>query len=318
MPSLPTIRTLLSNTVDYAGTFPPAQLTVENALVEAGTHVQWMKCPWLYSKMVLPFDEIKKIKASQYLQVSPAHFPWYWTALSCVNFDETHLDTTFKNIVWELREIEKWNEKNIFGSFYRRIFSYEVKISEGNLSVFLDQLIPLSQIPLTIYLEVPFTSLESGATNKIAQTIETFVANRKSFLTFGLKVRTGGTHTPTAEMLSSALFAAVTHQLKFKATQGLHEVVSHGKDFGFLNLFAALNFLQHEGPTGCSPSELEALLQESDPLAFSFSDKGFSWKDLKMTVDEIETARRFHGGSFGSCSLKEPDDSLFHTYLESK
>jgi hypothetical protein len=77
-----------------------------------------------------------------------------------------------------------------------------------------------------------------------------------------------------------------------------------------VNLFAALNFSQAFGSETFGVHKIESCLKEEDPQKFEFRADRFRWRDTELSVEEIETARRFHSGSFGSCSVDEPDESL--------
>jgi hypothetical protein len=71
---------------------------------------------------------------------------------------------------------------------------------------------------------------------------------------------------------------------------------------GFLNVFAAAAFAR----AGARPSQLEALLRETQPSAFRFDASSLSWRELRATAEALEATRRDFAGSFGSCSFAEP------------
>jgi hypothetical protein len=52
------------------------------------------------------------------------------------------------------------------------------------------------------------------------------------------------------------------------------------------------------------------VLQEEDPLAFSFADDAIVWRDKRVGADQIGAARADFAISFGSCSFREPIDEI--------
>lgn len=74
---------------------------------------------------------------------------------------------------------------------------------------------------------------------------------------------------------------------------------------GFLNLLAAAT-LAHR----VSPSTLEQILAEEDPAAFHFGDEAMAWREDRVTLSEIDAARRDDFAAYGSCSFREPVEDL--------
>jgi hypothetical protein len=103
----------------------------------------------------------------------------------------------------------------------------------------------------------------------------------------------------------------------FKATAGLHHPVRGsyrltyepgspvGTMYGFLNVFVA-SALIHAGE---SRNSAIAALEETDRRAFVFDDDAITWRDIRITTDQLEASRQF-AISFGSCSFREPIDEL--------
>ena len=120
---------------------------------------------------------------------------------------------------------------------------------------------------------------------------------------------------PTAEQLASAVLLCVSRGLRFKATQGLHHALTSkntdGKEtHGFVNLFAALAFAQVLGADAFGLKEIGRCLGSENPKDFEFGESALHWFDYEIDCDAIESARRQHAATFGSCSLDEPDADL--------
>jgi hypothetical protein len=76
--------------------------------------------------------------------------------------------------------------------------------------------------------------------------------------------------------------------------------------YGFLNVFLAATLVY----AGEAEDAALAVLQEEDPLAFSFSDDAIVWRDKRVDADQIQASRANFAISFGSCSFREPVDEL--------
>ena len=128
---------------------------------------------------------------------------------------------------------------------------------------------------------------------------------------FHAKIRTGGLTAeafPTAEKIAAFLRACKAAGVAFKATAGLHHPLRcvkpltyepnapTGAMHGFVNVFLAAALLD----------QAEEILAENNPHAFSFEDDHASWRELRVSNDELRTMRQSFGMSFGSCSFEEP------------
>jgi len=52
------------------------------------------------------------------------------------------------------------------------------------------------------------------------------------------------------------------------------------------------------------------VLQEEDPLAFSFADDAIVWRDKRVGTGQVQASRENFANSFGSCSFREPVDEI--------
>lgn len=128
------------------------------------------------------------------------------------------------------------------------------------------------------------------------------------------KVRTGGVKpdaVPLVGDVAGFIRACAQRRLAFKATAGLHHPVRSEQPLtyapdapravmhGFLNVFMAACFAWR------GRSELEPVLEETDPAAFRFGDRAH-WRDWSLDAAEVADARANFAHSFGSCSFEEP------------
>jgi hypothetical protein len=170
---------------------------------------------------------------------------------------------------------------------------------------------------LDLYLEIPLTEMEDNHYVSLWESIvEALDATDSNESSLGLKFRTGGKVVPNPKQLSRAISYCRNGQLKFKATQGLHSALTHGNDFGFVNLMASLSLAYALGSESFGADKIEECLTDEKKSNFKFTPQSFHWKNFSLSLEELESARRIHAGCFGSCSLKEPDESLKKEFSE--
>jgi hypothetical protein len=286
-------RALLASIVDYAGLFPPAALSMEEAVAE---HARQRVGPgsWMLGRFVVPaarLDEFEEAILSDRAPSAGAErrpgAPWSLSALVGPAFT-THAD-----------EIVAFNARH---GERARVDSVEFRVwSRAELDAALDT------IPggLGVFVELPL----NGGLDELLGVVKGRAVNAK--------VRTGGIEAeliPPASSLARFLEACASAGVPFKATAGLHHAVrgEHPLTYepeaprstlhGFLNVFAAAAFARGGMPAG----ELEAVLRETRPAELRLDDAGLAWRDRSVTTDELALARRDFAVSFGSCSFAEP------------
>ncbi|NBX67364.1 MAG: hypothetical protein EBR01_00195 [Proteobacteria bacterium] len=318
---------LLGGAIDYAGTFPPAALSLDQALARAAKWRQEGKHPWLMNKMVLPVADIKKLTSEMLYKLGANGSPWLFAALGTPCQSE-QASEFYKTVEWDLRELRRCREKWYYSSCRQEVISYETKLPNtvfagpGAVKIY-DFVSPVLERAASLtsneirdfFFEVPFDGDWRVNIENASQALSDWLdENDELDLIPGIKFRTGGAFVPSAEQLAFGVSKVTGHGLRFKATQGLHHAVTHGKDFGFVNLFAAINFSQGYGNVDFGLKQVEACLSDSHSKNFEFHQNKLSWKEFSMTVEEIETSRRSHGAAFGSCSLDEPDEDLLKEF----
>jgi hypothetical protein len=122
-----------------------------------------------------------------------------------------------------------------------------------------------------------------------------------------VKLRCGGEHVPSVEQVALVIAACRDARCIFKATAGLHHPIRRGAEHGFLNLLAAAAFAHAQG---AEARELERVLAEDDPRAFSVDADGIAVHDSRVDRAEMAAARERLFASIGSCSWREPVEDL--------
>ena len=131
----------------------------------------------------------------------------------------------------------------------------------------------------------------------------------------GGKIRTGGLEAPafpSPEQVADFLMAARENRVPWKATAGLHHPLRRfrpevkTKMHGFLNVFlgAALAY------QGRDEAAVVKLLNEEDAGTFRFSDESVTWRDHVLDRGLLSRTRAEFAQSFGSCSYQEPIEDL--------
>jgi hypothetical protein len=286
----PVVRALLEGAIDYAGLFPPAELSMDEAVAR---YLAYRASPdaWALGKLVVPAHRLDELAAA--LPVPPAAGPL--VPLSALIGTGTADDVDV---------VERFNRD--CSRLGARVDAVEVKAaSEGVVRAVLAG-IPRRWVR---YIEVPLGDGLSAALDAVVR--------GGAFA----KVRTGGTTPeaiPTPERLIEFLEGVARRKLAFKATAGLHHPVrglhrlTDAPDapaavmYGYLNLFIAAAILRRGGDRALAR---EALL-ESEIGSFTINGDALLWHDLRFEGDAMTGMRAafFHG--FGSCSFTEPLEEL--------
>jgi hypothetical protein len=122
-----------------------------------------------------------------------------------------------------------------------------------------------------------------------------------------VKLRCGGDTVPSVEQVALVLAACRDAGCVLKATAGLHHPIRRGSEHGFINLLAAVTFAHAHG---AGAQELEPVLAEEDPRAFSIAADGIAVHERRADRSEIAAARDRLFASIGSCSWREPVEDL--------
>lgn len=313
---------LLSQSIDFAGMFPPASLDLDSTLRRAATFRKDSKNPWLMNRVVLALEEVKKLNPSKLFSLGADGSPWLLSVLGNPSPGDSSEDFV-KSVAWDFREMRRVHDRYFHSSCKIEQVGYEIRLpnpvyspGEGILSgeyIFpaLEQIESFWPRHMDIYFEVSLEGAWEDTVEGVSRVIAEWLnENSDSSVIPGLKVRTGGKFTPRAEQLALVINECATHGIKFKATQGLHHPLSKGPSFGFINLLAAINFAFSLGQDQFSLAHIQECLVSDQQKDFVFGTNDFSWKKHVLTNDEIESARRTHAAAFGSCSLDEPDQDL--------
>jgi hypothetical protein len=304
-------RALLGNLIDYAGTFPPAALSLENAMKEACAFRRTASHPWLLSKVVLTMEHLKKVSPRAWYESGSDGTPLPITVIgSAVEKPEDFART----LVFEMKECRRFNRKYTSSTLRQRVFGYETKLPtatpiEETSTLLADAFEAIGpHFYVDLFIEASLDTKRGLGLARIVEALVDWAEDHKdSPGQVGLKIRTGGNYFPPSQQVAEVIALCASNQVRLKATQGMHHAVSRTGDYGFVNFFGTLAFAYALGVEQFPPEKMVRCLEESDPKAFVFSDPFFQWRDCRLEVEQIEAARRVHSCTFGSCSVAEPD-----------
>jgi hypothetical protein len=283
---------LLAEIVDYAGLFPPAQLSMSEAVANYASYKN-SDYKKMLGRFIVPVARLEEFLESALDFVSnDAKDVWQLSVLASEDIYET------------VAKVEDFNKKNV-SSFV--CDALEVKANAG----FLIREIAEATLPnLATYVELPLDE-------NLANLVSTLAINDLRG-----KIRTGGILPeafPTAKEIIRFIRTCLAANVPFKATAGLHHPVRcvkpltyetdapTGAMHGFLNVFLATGFACE----GFKPRVLEELLEDELAENFTFDETGVWWRQEHfLSVSQLASLRRRNIISFGSCSFTEPIEDL--------
>lgn len=288
-PPIDSVRTLLNEIIDYAGLFPPAQVSMSDAVLNYTTY-RHSNYGWMLGRFILPVSRFEEFyeSAREFLP-RKGHEPWRLSALAGEDLNAT------------IRSIVEFNRKHS-----ERVVCDVVEVKANTVSKIENTVAALPKT-VTPYFE-------------IATTGRTFV---DLIATLGIKrlrakLRTGGVtreEFPATRDIVRFARTCMAANVPFKATAGLHHPIRcfkpltyapdapQGTMHGFLNLLLMTGFARESFRV----SLLEEIMEEEFEEVFEFRESGVAWRGSHvLTLGHLERLRSKGMHSFGSCSFDEP------------
>ncbi len=285
------IRALLAEIVDYAGLFPPSQLSMAESVSNYAAYKN-SDFSWMLGRFVVPVSRLDEFVESAADSFSRNKEVWKLSVLASEDVYET------------VQRIEDFN-----GKFTANAIADALEIKTTN-ALEIENIAAHIPENLTAYFELP---LDENLTDSIATLA--IVKHRA-------KIRTGGITPeafPPAEHITRFMRICLAANVPFKATAGLHHPLRCQKPLtyerdaptgtmhGFLNVFLAAGFIQQ----GLKPKLIRELLIDKREDNFLFTADGVSWRqEYFISTLQLKNLRARGAISFGSCSFVEPVDDL--------
>lgn len=288
----PALCALLGGLIDYAGMFPPAKLSLNEA---ANNFVGYARGPhaWMLGKFVVPVERLEELRG-----------------LLAENSEAQDLTVSLSVLLGAdpLRDGELIRAVRARESDRSQFSVDAVEFRPGSIGV-VGELAAVLPEDLAVFCEVPHAE----------DLTAWFTAIRQAG--WFAKIRTGGTTTeafPASSTVAEFITQCKIHGVGFKATAGLHHPVRSqhpltyepnsqcGVMHGFLNVFLGAALLECGLPT----AQLVTILDDTDAANFRFSG-GFAHRGkLFVNENDIAGTRQHFAISFGSCSFVEPIQDL--------
>ena len=302
------VRVLLEGILDYAGTFPPAGLTLA-AAVSHYARDRAGRDAWMLGRLAIPASALREfeelagsivgsatdvVQATDVEQAFRPATPWPLTVVlppqPASGLDEV---SAFLRDSIERPDVRVGR---IVSVEFPPLRAEEIRAMKGQLPGAID-----------VFFETP---LDADADKRLDA-----IADARGMA----KVRTGGLMAgaiPGAEGLVHFMTRCWDAGLAFKTTAGLHHAVrgSYALTYepgsptatmhGFLNVAVAAA-LVHAGDAAAAADALA----ESSAGAFRFDDEGMVWNARTIANEQLAGARQFFR-SFGSCAFREPIEEL--------
>ena len=285
------IRALLTRIVDYAGLFPPSQLSMPRAVANYAAY-QNSRYQWLLGRFVVPVARLGELAESAKEFFTADKEIWRLTVLASEDIQET------------VRQIEDFNAR------YAPFAVCDALEAKAETSRRIAEISEAVAPDLKTYFEIP---LEENLVDLISTLA---IAGRCA------KIRTGGVTAeafPPIEKITRFMRVCLAANVPFKATAGLHHPLRVVKPLtyeadapvaamnGFINVFLAAAFLRQGSP----PKLVNELIKDRQADNFLFSDDGVLWRQEYFAhTAQLRSLRERSVISFGSCSFAEPIEDL--------
>jgi hypothetical protein len=264
------MRVLLEGLIDYAGLFPPAALSMQDAVQNYARYREG-EYAWALGKFVVQQDRAEEV---------PVEFPLSILGLS---------------VIGERLSVPHRPDELPLTTDNRQPTTFEVKAAtaadidriagEANGRTVYVELTDLALIPHLARHGLRAKIRTGGITADAFPAIENVAAFLRACRQHGVPFKaTAGLHHPLR------CIKPLTYDTE--APTGIMH--------GFLNVFLAAAFLDHA----------DEVLREEDARAFIFDDDGVAWRDQRVSIKNLAKMRQEFATSFGSCSFEEPISDL--------
>ncbi len=288
------ISHFMTELIDYAGLFPPAALSLTEAITNYHSYIHESDS-WMLGPFVIPASRLGELKPfkDQFNEQYPLRLSVILSRL--------------RDIEKDLKDIQFFLETYLTAGTIEAI---EVPLPPKVDSAFLEKLEnKISDYQIFFELQ--------GSNKQLLSTLDSIqVLNQKSSRYFGVKLRMGGVTTnlfPSSEQVAFIIHECWQRDLPLKFTAGMHHPIRQYREevrafmHGFVNVFTASIMAYCRS---ANKEIVQTILQDEDSTNFSFTADTLSWRNLVVSSSEIYNARCFFVTSYGSCSFDEPRKEL--------
>ena len=291
----PAVGALLERAIDYAGLFPPARLSMPDAVRDFAAHRR-SGTAWMLGRFVVPVSRLEDFEdAGETERVFPDAAADSW-ALSALVGPDAELDASSVTGFNDRHRDARRGAVHVDTVEMKAATAVEILAAHDFLGGF------------DAYYEVPVAEDPDALIAAIAE------AGAKA------KIRTGGVTAnaiPGPRHVLRFMRRCLEHDVAFKATAGLHHPIRaeyplpddagapRGVMYGFLNILLAAALLRE----GVDDAAALDLLEERDPAAIHVDGDRLAWRTHAFDAGALRRARH-DAIAFGSCSFADPVSDL--------
>ncbi len=290
---------LLRGLFDYAGMFPPAALSFDDALAKSARFPTSLRRPLLVGNDLV-------VTPAEWGRLDPGE-------LEAAGYRDRPLRVCLVGVplsdaVAQAQAIVAFNESRRSDSPPIQITTLEVHADalDGAPEALREARAVLGSVDL--YFEPKWD--DARMAEGLDEVIGMLHGLRSDGRPIGFKARCEGPTQLSAPTLAHALAAVARGRIPLKLTQGLHHPFAgdarHGNRHGFLNVLFALRLHQ---AIGMGLDEMQRCVEDVEPAHFAW-DQGLAWDGHTALMQRIEEAASHVPFAIGSCSLDEPDADL--------
>lgn len=317
------LRAFMKGLFDYAGLFPPANLSLDTSIHKYAEYKRGQDA-WMLSRFIIPWRRLEELDPYKEELFRPDD-PFLFSVLGKPTAVTSDFNEEIAQLVETSRRFVHYHGNSVQAELAEIKLPEEVALSGDEtlirevLDDCADQLGQDAETPATIFYEACVESSWKKDYEFILKGISEHNASlqqTENYRQAGLKIRCGGEEpdlVPPVEQLAFAINCAREHNVALKCTAGLHHPLRHYDEqvgttmHGFFNVFGgALLAYAHD----LSDEELSEVLIEQDAEQFQFAGDFFRWNDFEIATEEIAELREVAVISFGSCSFDEPREDL--------
>lgn len=282
------VRVLLSGIIDYAGLFPPSQVSMPEAVINYATYKN-SNYGWMLGRFVTPVSRLDEfVESAGELASRDSNGGWRLAVTAGEDINET------------IRKIESFNRT------YAPRISVDLLEVKANTSSKIENTVAALPSEVTAYFEI-------STGNALADLVTTLSLKGQK-----AKIRTGGVTRedfPSSKHIIRFVRTCMAANVPFKATAGLHHPIRcfrpltyaedspQGTMHGFLNMLLMTGFARESYRV----SLLEEMMEEEFEEVFQFSELGVKWRSEHFLSNaHLGWLREKGMHSFGSCSFDEP------------
>lgn len=293
-------RAAFSGLIDYAGLFPPARLSMDDAVGEYAS-LQGLPEAWILGRFV-----VAQSAFADFDRALGRHGTGEVACSAIVGGGataRTFVDAVSAGIAQAMSLAQA------------RVESFEVPLptldaARDSYDASIAQLAAALSLrgvrELPTYAELPRDARFDAELERAA----TALARAK----VGAKLRCGGVTAdafPSSAQVAAFIDAMCAAGVPFKCTAGLHHPIRHVDPATGFHMHGFVNVLVASALAGdVSRDELERVLDEEDPAAFAIGEAALRWRERSVDTAGVERTRRKRFVAYGSCSFTEPVEVL--------